>query len=74
MTRLGGLALNAAGVLCLWFGGVPYKTQEKLIDLGPIKATTEVERKVEVPPYVGAGMVAVGSALLLMGGGARRKS
>ncbi len=76
MTRLGGLLLNAAGVVFLWFGGIPYKTQENLIDLGPLKATTEVERKIEVPPYVGAGLVGVGSVLLLMGGGGggRRKS
>jgi hypothetical protein len=73
MNRIAGLVLNAAGVVFLWFGGIPYKQQEKLIDLGPIKATTEVEKKIEVPPYVGAGLVAVGSVLLLTGG-ARRKS
>ena len=63
--RIAGLLLNAAGVLFLWFGGIPYKTQEKLIDIGPFKATTEVERKAEVPPPVGAALVGVGSALLL---------
>jgi hypothetical protein len=74
MMRIAGLVLIAAGVVCLWFGGIPYKTQEKLIDLGPIKATTEVEHKVEVPPCVGAGLVGIGAVLLMLGGGARRKS
>ena len=62
MNRIAGLVLNAAGVCALWFGGIPYKTTEKLIDLGPLKATTEVERKVEIPPYVGAGLVGAGIA------------
>jgi hypothetical protein len=63
--RIAGLLLNAAGVLLLWFGGIPYKSHEKLIELGPFRATTEVEKKAEVPPPVGASLVAVGSAMLL---------
>jgi hypothetical protein len=64
--RLVGLLLNAAGVAALWFGGVPYRTNEKIIDVGPIHASAEVEKKAEIPPPVGAGLVAVGSALLLL--------
>jgi hypothetical protein len=64
--RIAGLLLNVAGVLILWFGGIPYRSQEKLIELGPFKATTEVEKKAEIPPPVGAGLVGVGSALLFV--------
>jgi hypothetical protein len=64
--RIAGLVLNLLGVLSLWFGGVPYKQRETLIDIGPLKATTEVEKKAEIPQPVGAGLVGVGSTLLVL--------
>ena len=71
--RLLGLLLNAAGVAALWFGGVPYRTTEKVLDVGPIHASAEVEKKAEIPPPVGAGMVAAGSALLLLAPSLKRR-
>ena len=74
--RIAGLLLNVLGVLALWFGGIPYRQRETLIDIGPLKATTEVEKKAEIPPPVGAGLVGGGTALLLLasfrGGGRKR--
>jgi len=67
-----GLVLNAAGVAALWFGGVPYTEKQTVIDVGPIKAEAQMQKKLVIPPPVGAGAVAVGSVLLLLPG--RRKS
>jgi len=58
--RIAGLLLNALGVLSLWFGGVPYREREKVLVV-----EVEVQKTVAIPPPVGAGMVAAGSALLL---------
>lgn len=64
--RLLGLLLNVAGVLALWFGGIPYRQRETVVDLGVLgKLDTEREKRVEIPAPVGAGLVGVGSALLL---------
>ncbi len=73
MVRLLAVLLNVAGVVSLWFGGVPYSTRETLVNLGPIKADHEVKRTIVVPPEVGAGMVGVGTALLLFAGAGGRK-
>ena len=66
MMKLLGVLLNAAGVASLWFGGVPSKTNEKILDVGPIHASAEVEKKAEIPPPVGAGLVAAGTVLLFI--------
>ena len=70
---LGGLVLIAFGTVVLWFGGIPYKTNETLLDLGPLKATSTRERTLDIPLPVGAGCIAAGSVLLILGGRGRKK-
>ncbi len=71
MTKLAGLLLIAAGVLALVYGGIPYTTHEKVLDLGPLQASADRQRTLVIPPYVGAGVVGFGALLMLIPG--RRK-
>lgn len=71
--RIAGLVLNLVGVLALWFGGVPYKERETMLEIGSFKATAEREKKVEIPQPVGAGCVAAGTALLLFASFGKKK-
>ena len=73
MNKLLGVILVAAGVAALWFGGVPYKTNETVVKLGPLEAKAEMDKTLEIPKPVSAGVVAVGVVLLLVPGG-RKKS
>jgi hypothetical protein len=66
MPKLLGLILNVAGVASLYFGGVPYTTKDTVVQLGPLKAEANFKRKLEIPPEVGAGAVALGTVLLLL--------
>ncbi|MFZ5471161.1 MAG: DUF3185 domain-containing protein [Myxococcota bacterium] len=72
--RIFGVLLNTLGVLALWFGGIPYTEQKKILDVGPLQATAQVEKRVTVPPPVGAGLVGAGTLLLLLGGGRKKSS
>jgi len=65
MLKIAGIILNVLGVLALWFGGVPYKSRETVVQIGGFKADMEVEKRAEIPPQVGAGAVALGTVLLL---------
>jgi hypothetical protein len=62
-----GVLLIVAGLVALAYQGITYTRREKVIDLGPIKATAERERTVPLPPVVGIVAVAAGVALVIAG-------
>ena len=46
--KLIGIALIVVGVLALALGGIRYTKREKVLDLGPIEATTEKHKTIPV--------------------------
>jgi hypothetical protein len=60
-----GLILIALGLFGLAWGGFTYKTQEKVVDIGPIHATHDETHHVPVPPIAGAVALVGGVVLLL---------
>ena len=71
MNRLLGIILIALGTAGLWFGGVPYKSNETVLKLGPLEAKAELDKVAEIPKPVSGVLIAVGTVLLLIPG--RRK-
>ena len=67
-----GIALIILGVLALAYQGITYTTREKVIDLGPLKASVDKEKSIPVPPIIGALALAGGVALVIVG--ARKSS
>jgi hypothetical protein len=67
---IAGLVLVVLGALALAYQGVTYTTHKKVLDVGPLQATTEQKHTVPVPPILGA--LAVAGGLALMFSGARR--
>jgi drug/metabolite transporter (DMT)-like permease len=55
-----GVILIVIGAVALAYQGVTYTTQEKVVDLGPLKVEAKKERTIPLPPLLGA--------LLLVGG------
>src|SRR5438034_958829 len=47
--------------------GYARETREKVIDLGPIKATKETEKTIPLPPILGGAALAGGVVLLIAG-------
>jgi drug/metabolite transporter (DMT)-like permease len=66
-TILAGVILIVVGVLILGYQGITYTQQKKVIDLGPIQATTKTEKHIPLPPILGIAAVAGGALLLFMG-------
>ena len=66
--KLIGIALVAVGTAGLWFGGIPYRTNDTIVKLGPLEAKADVDRTLDIPKPVSAGLNGVGVVLLLVAG------
>jgi len=55
-----GVILIILGAVALAYQGITYTSQEKVVDLGPLKVEAKKEKTIPLPPLLGA--------LLLVGG------
>ncbi|MEI6714585.1 MAG: hypothetical protein WCO60_12585 [Verrucomicrobiota bacterium] len=62
-----GAALLIAGALILGYGHFNYQTREKILEVGPIKATAERTETVSVPPGLAWALIVTGAGVLLIG-------
>jgi hypothetical protein len=67
-TTLVAVVLIALGIAAFAYQGITYTTREKVVDLGPLKVTTEKSKTIPLPPIVGAVALVGGIVLLVMGG------
>jgi uncharacterized membrane protein YidH (DUF202 family) len=65
--KLIGIALIVAGILALAMGEFRYTTREKVLDIGPIEATTEKHKSIPLSPIVGIAALVGGIAVLAAG-------
>ena len=65
--KLVGILLIVFGVVALSVGAIRYTTREKVLDLGPIEATSEKQHTIPLSPIVGIAAVAGGVALVVAG-------
>ena len=63
-----GIILILLGVVSLVSNGFSYKTREKVIDVGPIEATAEKNKRVNIPPALGIIALAGGIVMVVAGG------
>jgi hypothetical protein len=66
--KITAIVLIVAGVLGLAYGSFSYKKQTHDIKMGPIEMSVTEKETVNVPVWAGAGAIAIGAALLLLGG------
>ena len=62
--RLVGILLMIFGVLALAYGGIRYTTHEKVLDIGPLQATTERHHEILLPPIIGIASIVGGIVLV----------
>jgi uncharacterized membrane protein YidH (DUF202 family) len=65
--KLIGIILIVCGIMALAMGGFSYTKREKVLDLGPIEATTTTRKTVPITPIAGVAALAGGIALVAFG-------
>jgi hypothetical protein len=63
--RIIAIALLAAGVLALVYGGFTFKTETHQANIGPLDFSITDKERVSVPVWVGVAFTVVGAGLLL---------
>ena len=70
--RIVAIALIVLGIVALLYGGITYTKREKILDIGPIEATTQTRETIPLPPLLGALAIVGGIALFVVEGRKRR--
>lgn len=65
--KIVAMALIAAGVLALVYGGFTYTRATHQANIGPVNVSVQDNRTVDVPVWAGVGAIVIGGALLLAG-------
>jgi len=65
--KLIGILLIVFGVVALAVGGINYTKREKVLDIGPLEATTETQERIPLSPIAGIAAIASGVALVVVG-------
>ena len=69
--KLIGILLIVFGVVALTVGGINYTKREKVIDIGPLQATTETHKTIPLSPIAGIAALVGGVVLVVTGKKAR---
>jgi hypothetical protein len=67
MMKIIGVVLIVAGTLGLIYGGFSYTKEKHDVKVGPLQFSMAQKEEVNIPVWAGAGAIAVGVILLLIG-------
>ena len=65
--KLIGILLIAFGIVALTIGGISYIDRDKVLDIGPLEATTETRKTIPLSPIAGIASIVAGVALVSVG-------
>lgn len=66
--KIAAIVLIVAGVLGLAYGSFSYTKDTHDIKMGPIEMSVKEKETINIPVWAGVGAIAIGAALLLLGG------
>ena len=66
--KIVAIVLIVAGVLGLAYGSFSYTKDTHDIKMGPIEMSVKERETINIPVWGGVGAIAIGAALLLLGG------
>ena len=64
--KIAAVVLIVLGVISLAYGGISYTREKKVVDLGPLQASTKTRETIPLPPVLGVAAIAGGVVLLIV--------
>jgi TRAP-type C4-dicarboxylate transport system permease small subunit len=65
--KIAALALIAAGILGLVYGGLTYTKETHQAKIGPFEMAVKEKETVNIPMWAGVGAIVLGAGLLFVG-------
>ncbi|MFC4351194.1 hypothetical protein ACFOW6_06505 [Fodinicurvata halophila] len=65
MIRVVAIVLIIAGLVTLVLPYIPLTEEKEVLDVGPITATAEEEERINISPFIGFGLLVIGSVMLI---------
>jgi uncharacterized membrane protein len=62
-----GVVLILLGIVALSYQRITYTSEEKIAEIGPLKATAEREKSIPLPPVLGGLALLVGAGMVFVG-------
>ena len=62
-----GIVLILLGIVALSYKRITYTSEEKIAEIGPLKATAEREKSIPLPPVLGGLALLVGAGMVVVG-------
>ncbi len=62
-----GILLILLGIVALSYQRITYTSEEKIAEIGPLKATAEREKSIPLPPVLGGLALLVGAGMVVVG-------
>ena len=62
-----GVLLILLGIVALSYQRITYTSEEKIAEIGPLKATAEQEKSIPLPPVLGGLALLVGAGMVFVG-------
>jgi hypothetical protein len=62
-----GIILILIGLVALAYQGITYTTEERIVDIGPLKVEAEKKKTIPLSPVLGGGALVAGVVLVLVG-------
>lgn len=62
-----GIVLIVLGIVALSYQRITYTSEEKIAEIGPLKATAEREKSIPLPPVLGGLALLAGAGMVVVG-------
>lgn len=63
--KIVAIVLIITGLVTLILPYIPFTQEKEVLDVGPVTATAKEEERINISPFIGFGLLVIGSVMLI---------